>query len=417
MTNPHPHDPALMRGLSQRRLSRRDAFRISGLSATALALAACGVKGKAKPAATTPAPDAVAKFWSGKTGNGHVDFANWPLYMDPKQPELKKFTAKTGITVTYKEVIQDDPSWFAKIQPQLAANQSIGFDLMVVTNGIQFGDLVKLGYLAPLDPKKLVNYTANAADKYKQEAYDPGNIYSVPWASGITGIGYDPDKVTTPPTSMADLWNPKYKGKVGMMGDTQELANFGLLATGANPDQSTAADWQKAADKLKQQRDSGIVRKYYDQSYIDALGKGDVWLTMAWSGDIFQKNVSDGTNLQFVIPSEGATLWTDNMMIPITAANPVDALTLIDYFYDPVVAGSLAEYINYITPVPGAKAAIEADAGKASGDDKSFLESVAKSPLVFPTDTDYARLHYYVQFKTPADQTQFNSLFDPIVTS
>jgi spermidine/putrescine transport system substrate-binding protein len=416
MSSSPPDDSALLRGMTQRRLSRRDALRISGLSAAGLALAACGVKGKATTNATTPAADAVAKFWAGKTGKGHVDFANWPLYMDPKKPELKQFTDKTGITVNYQEVIQDDPTWFTKIQPQLAANQSIGFDLMVVTNGVQFTDLVKLGYLAPLDHKRLPNFAASAADKYKHEAYDPGNVYSVPWASGITGIAYDPDKVTTAPTSMADLWNPKYKGKVGMMSDTQELANFGLLAVGANPDSSAAADWQRAADKLKQQRDGGLVRKYYDQSYIDALGKGDVWITMAWSGDIFQKNLSDGTNLQFVIPSEGATLWTDNMMIPITAANPVDAITLMDFFYDPAIAGSLAEYINYITPVPSAKATIQSDASQATGDDKVTLQALVTSPLIFPSDADYGRLHYYVQFKTPAEQQQFNALFDPIVT-
>ena len=55
---------------------------------------------------------------------------------------------------------------------------------------------------------------------------------------------------------------------------------------------------------------------------------------MAWSGDIFQQ-VSDGTDLKFVIPEEGGTIWTDNMCIPKTAQNPVDALTLMDYFYQP----------------------------------------------------------------------------------
>jgi spermidine/putrescine transport system substrate-binding protein len=410
-------DPALLRGMTSRRLTRRDAFRISGLSAAALALAACGVKGKGAAQATTPAPDAVAKFWAGKTGKGHVDFANWPLYMDPKQPELKKFTEKTGITVTYKEVIQEMGPWFAKVQPQLAANQSIGFDLMVITDGVQFGQFVKLGYLAPLDPTKLVNFKANAATKYQHENFDPGNVYSVPWASGMTGIAYNPDKIKTPPTSFADLWNPAYKGKVGMMSDTQELANFGLLAVGANPDNSTQADWQKAADKLKAQRDAGIVRKYYDQSYIDALGSGDIWMAQAWSGDIFQKNLSDGTNFKFVIPEEGATLWTDNMTIPVTAANPVDAMSLIDFFYDPAIAGSLAEYINYITPVPGAKAVITADAAAATGDDKTTLQMLADSPLIFPTDADYEKLHYYVQFKTPAEQSTFDSIFSPIVNS
>lgn len=408
---------SLVRGMTGRRLGRRDILRAGGLSATALALAACGVKGKAA-AKSSPAPNAVEQYWSGKTKSGHVYFANWPLYMDPKKPELAKFTQQTGIQVTYQEVIQDDAEWFAKIQPQLAANRGIGYDLMVVTDGVQFGELVELGYLAPLDHTKLPNFAANAGAKYKHETFDDGNVYSIPWASGATGIAYNPDKVTTPPTKIADLWDPQYKGKVGMMSDTQEIGNFGMLALGIKPETSTKADWQQAAARLKQQRDAGIVRKYYDQGYIDDLGKGNITVCMAWSGDIFQKNLSDGTNLKFVVPEEGGSLWTDNMMIPITATNPVDAITLMDFFYDPKIAASIAEYINYITPVPSAQAIIKSDAAAATKpDDKTTLTTVASSPLVFPSEEDYAKLHYYRTFKTTAERNDYEAIFNPVVTS
>ncbi|HEY7483716.1 MAG TPA: spermidine/putrescine ABC transporter substrate-binding protein [Streptosporangiaceae bacterium] len=407
-------DPALLRGLTQRRYDRREVFRLAGAVGAAAALSACGVKGKKVEA---PKQNDVQKYWAGKKKNGHIDFANWPLYMDPKHPELKKFTAATGISVTYKEVIQDDPSWFAKIQPQLSAGQSIGYDLMVVTNGIEFSELVELGYLAPLDHTKLPNYAKYAGALYKKEPFDPGNVFSIPWTSGMTGIGYNPKYVKTPPTKIADLWNPQYKGKVGMMSDSQELGNFGMLLNGVKPETSGPADWNAAAAKLKAQRDDGLVRKYYEQDYIKPLTSGDVWLTMAWSGDIFQQNVSEGTNLQFVIPQEGATIWTDNMMIPKTAANPVDAIMLMDFFYDPVNAASLAEYINYVTPVPAARDIMRTEAAKASGDDKKSLEQLIDSPLVFPSDTDYAKLHTYRSFKNPQEKQQYQSIFQPIVQS
>ncbi|HEX6870089.1 MAG TPA: extracellular solute-binding protein, partial [Micromonosporaceae bacterium] len=191
----------------------------------------------------------------------------------------------------------------------------------------------------------------------------------------------------------------------------------GMMAAGINPDTSTPDDWRKAADKLKEQKSAGMVRNYYDQSYIDALGSGEVWITQAWSGDVFQKNVSDGTNFEFVIPEEGGTIWTDNFAIPITAPNPVDAITLIDFFYQVEVAATLAEYINYITPVPDAQSVIQKHANEASGEDKEYLDAIAKSPLVFPTQADYAKLHYYADFKTQADQQQFQTIFEPIVLS
>ncbi|WP_433291596.1 polyamine ABC transporter substrate-binding protein [Actinoplanes sp. CA-030573] len=399
--------------MTQRRLGRRDALRISGLGALGAALAACGVQGKAKPNASA-APDAVEKYWSGKAKAGHVDFANWPLYMDPQKPELKAFTKETGISVNYQEVIQEMGPWFAKVQPQLSAGQSIGFDLMVITNSIQFAQFRDSGFLAPLDHSKLPNYTKNAAASYSKEAFDPGNVYSVPWASGMTGIAYD-EKKTGKITKLADLWRPEFKGKIGMFSDTQELANFGLLKLGIDPARSTADDWQKAADDLKKQKP--LVRKYYDQSYVDALGKGEVWLTQAWSGDIYQKNISDNTDFKFIVPEEGGTIWTDNMTIPITAKAPVDAIQLIDWFYRVDQAASLAEYINYVCPVPAAQEQIKKDAAKKSGDDKQALLDLSASPLVFPSQELYSKLHYYVSFTAVDEQQTFQKIFEPIVLS
>ena len=399
-------DPAFLRGMT----GRRDALRLLGLAGAGLGLAACGVKGqKAAP----PKQNDVQKYWAGKTKHGHLNFANWTLYMDKARTPLKEFTKATGITVTYREVISDDPQWFGKIAPQLQAGQSIGYDLMVVTNGVEFTKLVELGYLVPLDHSKMPNFAQNAGAAYKKESFDPGNVYSVPYATGLTGIAYDPAKTGREITSIQDLWDPKFKGKVGMMSDAQEIGNFGMFAVGADPEKSTPDDWKKAGAKLQEQKDKGIVRKYYENDYIDALSRGDVWLTMAWSGDIFQQNLNEGSNLKFVIPQEGATIWTDNMMIPKTAENPVDALMMMDFFFQPDVAANLTEFINYVTPVPGAKQVIAADAAKASGSDKKSLEAMATSPLVFPTDADYAKLRHYRSL-TPATEKEYNAVFQHI---
>lgn len=357
-------------------------------------------------------------FWEKQKKHGRVKFAGWPLYIDvdektKKHPTLEKFTEETGIEVDYSEVIQDTPSFFGKIQPQLAAGQYIGYDMMVFTNGIQLTQLLQLGYLVELDHARLPNFAKNAADKYKNPSYDPGAKHGVPWASGMTGIAYNP-KYVDGITKIADLWNPKYKGKVGMMGDTQEVGNFGMMLDGVNPEKSTPADWTKAAQRLTRQRDAGIVRKYYENDYIKPLTNGDLWLTMAWSGDIFQQNVSEGTNLKFVVPEEGATLWTDSMMIPKGARNPLDALLLMDYYYKPVPAARLAEYINYITPVPAAAGAIRSDARRKSGADRAELLELVDSPLVFPTADDYAKTHNYRVLDND-ELKVYQAAFQPIV--
>jgi spermidine/putrescine transport system substrate-binding protein len=157
------------------------------------------------------------------------------------------------------------------------------------------------------------------------------------------------------------------------------------------------------------------VRNYYDQSYVDALGSGEVWLTQAWSGDIFQKNISDNTDFRFVIPEEGGTIWTDNMTIPITAKNPVDAIMLMDFFYEVGNASALANYINYVCPVPAAQAQMRTDAAKLTGEDKDAMLAVADSKLVFPTAAEYSKLHYYVSFEATSEQQKFQKIFEPIV--
>ena len=45
-------------------------------------------------------------------------------------------------------------------------------------------------------------------------------------------------------------------------------------------------------------------------------------------------------------------MWTDNMMIPRRAQNPVDAMMLMDWYYRPAIAAMLTEAINYIPPCP-----------------------------------------------------------------
>jgi spermidine/putrescine transport system substrate-binding protein len=419
MTNPS-RDLAFLRGLTQSRgraglgVTRRDALRLAGLSAAAVGLAACGVQGK-KAAAPAQQQDAVASYWAGKKQNNTLRFANWPLYIDKDgkdYPTLDQFTKETGIKVAYQEAIQDNSTWFGKIQPQLAAGQDIGYDLMVMTNGIQLGRAMALGYLAPLDHAKLPDFAANAGAKYKNPSYDPGNAFTVPWQSGITGIAYNPKYVQGEVTSIQELWNPKYKGKVGMLLDSQEIANFGMFLLGIDPDKSAEADWRKAGEKLQEQRDQGLIRKYYENDYVDALVRGDIWITMAWSGDIYQQ-VAEGQDLKFVIPQEGGNIWTDNMCIPKTALNPVDALAMMNFAYKPEVAAQLAEYITYITPVPSTQDIVREQAAEASGEDKEALELMADSPLVYPSEADLAKLRSYKTLTT-AEEKVFEGIFQPI---
>lgn len=405
----HKLDDAMLRGLTQPRVSRRDMFRYAGAGAGALGLSAllsaCGVSG------TKATKQSASSVFDGAKKEGELNFANWPLYIDQAKkngkvvhPSLEMFSKQTGIKVNYTEPINENESFFATIQPSLAAEQDTGYDIIVITNGPTLSKLIRLNYLVPLEHSYLKDFNKYAGSAYKDPTYDPGNKYTVAWQSGITGIGYNPKLTGRKITSFKDLFDPEFKGKVGMFGDTLDLPNFTLVGMGVNPETSTPDDWKKAAALLVKQRNAGIVRQYYEQNYIKALSSGEVYLSMAWSGDIFQAQNSGSPDLEFIVPDEGGVIWTDNMCIPAKAQHPVDAIMMMNYVYKPNIAGLIADWVNYITPVPDAHGYI-----LNKLDDKT----VASSALVFPTPTIYRRTHRY-RVLTPDEEQQWNATFEPV---
>ena len=412
-----PLDPALLRGLTQPRISRRAALAGVGLAGASALLAACGVKGssqQAKPQAPS--------FWEGKTKAGVLNFANWPLYIDVEKvggktvhPSLEAFTKQTGIKVNYKEVIQDNDSFLGKILPSLKANQDTGWDLMVITNGSPLDKLLRQGFLVELDQSKLPNFHKYAGQRYKDPSFDPGNKHTVAWQAGLTGLAYNPKLTKRPITSFQDLFDPKFKGKIQMFGDSQDFPNLVMVGMGINPETSKPADWQRTADEMRRLKPQ--LRGFVDNSgEAEGLASGNVWISMAYSGDIYQLNNSGSPDIKFVVPTEGALLWQDNMCIPKNAKHPVDAITYMDYVYQPDVAATLAENIDYITPVPAAKQVLQSKAAAASGKDKASIEELVASQLVFPSEAELAKTRRYRSL-TPAEEQAWNRIFQPIIQS
>jgi spermidine/putrescine transport system substrate-binding protein len=408
-------NPALLRGLTQRRISRRDAMRYAGMGLGAAGLSAflasCGL---GSSSAASGSSSGAANFdWSAQQLNHQLNFANWPYYIDTSHgthPTLDTFKQQTGIQVNYKPIINDNQGFYAKISPELQQDKPTGWDIIVITNGAQLSELIDNNWLIPLDMSLLPNFTKYASDSIKNPSYDPGNKFSVTWQSGFTGLAFSPAATQAlghEPSSLNDLFDPALAGHVGMMSDNTELGSIGLLKLGIEPSTSTPDDWNKAATVLQQQKDNGIPLGYYDQGYVNKLENGDTWLTQAWSGDIFLANESGYPELKFVVPDEGVMFWHDNMLIPVGAADPLDAITYMNYVYDPQVAAALANYIWYVTPVPDAKNIVETLPGGTA---------VAASPLVFPDQAMYSKTHQYYVYKGTSDLDEWNSIFDPIIT-
>ena len=141
------------------RYTRADFLRRTAAGGTVLTLpgllAACG--GGSKSAATTAAGGGT------QTMPKSMVFSNWPLYIDvneksKKHPSLDQFTKKTGVKVKYIEDINDNDSFFGKIEGPLSQGQGVGRDIIVLTDSSGLpARMIELGWLEKLDKSAIPN--------------------------------------------------------------------------------------------------------------------------------------------------------------------------------------------------------------------------------------------------------------------
>jgi spermidine/putrescine transport system substrate-binding protein len=372
--------------LTRDQLLRRGAAGITLLSLPSL-LAACGGGG------------------GGGEGGGELkdvlNFANWPLYIDVDKPTtLEQFTEQTGIKVNYFEEINDNAEYFAKVQGPLSQGQGIDRDIFVFTDNSRFpGILVNEGWVQKLD-KDLIPNIVNLVDAQASPPFDPNREYSLPWQSGMTGIAWNED-LTGPVESIEQLLeDPKLKGKVSMLQEMADSVGLVMLANGADPGSVTDDTFNAAVDRVQAAVDSEQIVKFTGNDYAQPLTRGTFAASVAWSGDMVQL-LSDNPKLKWAIPKDGGMIWTDNMFIPTGGSVPT-ASTYMNYVYDPVVAAKIAGYVNYVTPVKGAKEELT----------KTDPET-ASNPLIFP---DEATLAQVKQFDSKAlDNEEYITLWQGVL--
>jgi spermidine/putrescine transport system substrate-binding protein len=409
------HDPIL-----GRRITRRSMLQGTALAGVGAFLAACGTpaqsaaptSGPSAPPTPVPSGAATPAPTEKPTPSAVLNFANWPLYIDqdggspPKSPTLEQFTAKYGTKVNYAEAVNDNDSFFGTIQPPLQAGQDTGWDLIVLTDWMA-SRIIRLGWADTIDTANTPSFTANEGDVYKGVPWDPDNNLRAPWQSGMTGLGFD-ESVTGALTSLASLWtdDPRWRGRVWMLTEMRDTVGLTLLKMGKKPEDVTEADATAAFAEIKKAVDAGIVRSFLGNDYKESLVKGDLVLGTAWSGDIIQAQLEKDT-LKFVIPDEGGVLWTDNMLIPKGAQHKYTAELMIDWVYQPTIAAQIAAYVQYVSPVKGAKEAIAANSDPA-------VAALAANPLMFPDAATQAKLHIFKAL-TEAEETSFNDQFSTVM--
>lgn len=332
--------------------------------------------------------------------------SNWALYIDtdrqgPEEfPSVAAFEGETGIDVTYQEDITANDDFFAKIRPQLAKGEGVDRDIIVMTDWMA-ARLIRLGYVNELDKTAIPN-AKNLLPSLRSPSFDPERRFSMPWQSGFTAIAYNASVVDTPVTSITEmLTRPDLAGRVAVFSEMRDTVGLIMLDQGTDPSDFTDAEFDAAIALLQESVDSGHVRQFADANYGQSLAKGNFAASMTYSGDINQLSL-ENPELELVIPDSGFILWSDNLLIPVGATHQANAEKWINFFYRPVVAAQVAAWVNFITPVVGAKEQLaKVDPGLASNE------------LIFPSEEFLAQGQIFKALDADEEaryQAAFNSV-------
>jgi spermidine/putrescine transport system substrate-binding protein len=382
--------------LTRRRLLRRGAAGAMSISAIAY-LAACGTDETSKPKGASNAK--IKKAQLAKT----MTFSNWPLYIDvddktKRRPTLDAFQKKYGTKVKYIEEINDNVEFFGKVRQEYAQKNSGGRDLHVVTDWM-CARMKRLGYVQRFDKTSMPNAVKNIDDAVAHPDFDPNREFSMPWQSGQVGLIYRKDKVGGDLSSINDLFDPKFKGKVTMLTEMRDTVGSVLLGMGVQPEKATKDQVMTAIDKVAKASKDGQIRRFTGNEYTKDILKGDSTAILGWSGDAVQLT-ADNKNVRFKNPKEGFMVFTDSMQIPVGAPHAYTAEKMIDFVYDPEIAAKIAAYVNYVPPVKGTKEVLQ----------KNDPE-IASSPLIFP---DLSSAHDFKTF-SPADEREIDAAFQKAI--
>lgn len=355
-------------------LSRRRLLQLGGVGAAALTLAACA-----------PAKESLI-WW------------NWPAYLDEddsgRHPTLEAFTAETGVAVDYSAVINDNNEFYARARDALSLGQWPGFDTACVTEWL-VGRLVGEGMVQELDASRIPN-KANLSPGLLNPDFDPGRNKSLPWQSGFAGLVWDTDQFPNGLESVDDLWDPELAGRVVVLSEMRDTMGVLMLSQGVDISGSGwgEAEFGNALELLDEHLSSGQIYAVMGNEYIGDFETGQLAAGIVWSGDVTAMNLTAGyEKYKFALPDSGGTLWSDTFVIPNGARHKAWAEDVMNWYYDPAIAAEVAVWVNYITPVVGAKEfAVDLD------------PDAAENWLIFPEESDLEQAHIFRTLSAQEDE-------------
>ena len=301
---------------------------------------------------------------------------NWPNYMTAEV--LDGFERETGIKVEQR-IFSDE-------EVLLGAMQGTDFqaDFFIVSESMA-RELIQARVVAPLDQALIPNLRhiekASLAQSYHQD-----RLYGAPYLSGTTGVAVNVRHVPEGADSWAILWDEDLRGRIAMLGNNFEVVAAASMKLGYGIAPATGEQFAAVEAELMRQRP--LLKGYLDiDELADGLAAGEIWAAQIYSGDALGA-MEKNPDLRYFVPREGATRWTDMIMLHRASGHPKEVHAFIDYLHRPEVMARLSEELYCATTNTEARALVS--------------KEILADPGVYPQPEILARCSFLPAF-SPSD--------------
>jgi spermidine/putrescine transport system substrate-binding protein len=261
---------------------------------------------------------------------------NWSEYVAPDT--IPGFEREFGARVRYA-TYESNEEMLAKV---FTGNS--GWDVVFPTY-TRLEPMRAYGLLAPLRHEWLPNL-GNLAAEFRAPQWDAGLVWGVPYMWNSTGIVYNRG-LQPAPARWADLWDPRFRGRLTMLDDAEDLLGACLLKLGlpfsaADSNQLRRAEREAIAQKP-------LLRAYINAEVRDQLVSGDVLAAQLWNTTA-QQAIDAARSLGFVYPAEGFPFYCDCAVVLGESRRQRLAHEFLNYLLRPQVSAAISQFARTATP-------------------------------------------------------------------
>jgi spermidine/putrescine transport system substrate-binding protein len=297
-------------------------------------------------------------------------FYNW--VDDMPSSVLDTFTKEYGVKVNYITFESQEEAVENILKGKI-------YDVAVLENPF-IPSMIAAKRLTEINFDHIPNFK-NISANFRDLAIDPGNRHTIPYHYGTTGLLVRTDLIGNEVTSWADLWNPRYTGKVALRLQERELIGVALLSLGYKLNSEKPEEVNAAVDHLIALKKGVLWSEVDTPKAVARLLSGEAVILLGWPLDYQAAHLANPA-ISYILPQEGTALWSDNYVIPKSSPNMYTAATFINFLLRPEISALIVNEKNYPTANEAAIPLVQ--------------PAVRNDPVIFPSAEELRKAHFFL---------------------